>query len=44
MAVRLGKWAGNQPAVWLGIQRAFDVWHVEQALAAELARLQEHPA
>ena len=25
MAVRLGKWAGNGPALWLGMQQAFDV-------------------
>ncbi len=29
MAVRLGKWAGNGPALWLGMQQAFDVWHAE---------------
>jgi addiction module HigA family antidote len=27
MAVRLGQWAGNGPALWLGMQQAFDVWH-----------------
>jgi addiction module HigA family antidote len=24
MAVRLGKWAGNGPALWLGMQKAFE--------------------
>lgn len=44
MAVRLGKWAGNGPGLWLGLQQAFDVWHVERALAAELARIPGHAA
>ena len=44
MAVRLGKWAGNGPALWLGMQQAFDVWHAEQALAEELERIPEHAA
>jgi antitoxin HigA-1 len=44
MAVRLGKWAGNGPALWLAMQQAFDVWHAEQALAEELKRIPEHAA
>ena len=44
MAVRLGKWAGNGPALWLGMQQAFDVWHAEQALGAELDRIPGHAA
>jgi addiction module HigA family antidote len=44
MAVRLGKWAGNGPALWLGMQQAFDVWHAEQALGAELERIPGHAA
>jgi antitoxin HigA-1 len=32
MAVRLGKWAGNGPALWLGMQQAFDVWHAESRI------------
>jgi addiction module HigA family antidote len=44
MAVRPGKWAGNGPALWLGVQQAFDVWHAEQALGAELERIPGHAA
>jgi len=44
MAVRLGKWAGNGPGLWLAMQQAFDVWHAEQALAEELKRIPEHAA
>jgi antitoxin HigA-1 len=44
MAVRLGRWAGNGPALWLGMQQALDVWHAEQALGPELERIPEHAA
>ena len=43
-AVRLGKWAGNGPALWLGMQQAFDVWHAERALSAEIERIPGHVA
>ena len=42
--VRLGKWAGNGPVLWLGMQQAFDVWHAEQAIGAELERIPGHAA
>ena len=44
MAVRLGKWCGNGPGLWLRMQQAFDVWHAEQALGAELERIPGHAA
>lgn len=31
-------------ALWLGMQQAFDVWHAEQALAADLERIPGHAA
>ena len=43
-AVRLGKWAGNGPALWLGMQQAFDVWHAERALSSEIGRIPRHAA
>jgi addiction module HigA family antidote len=36
MAVRLGKYCGNGPQLWLNMQNAFDLWHAQRALAAEL--------
>jgi addiction module HigA family antidote len=30
VAVRLGKLFGNGPAVWLGMQTAYDLWHAER--------------
>ena len=40
MALRLGKLAGNGPGLWLRMQQAYDVWHVERRLQEELARIQ----
>src|SRR5262249_37833512 len=39
MARRLGKLAGNGPGLWLRMQQAYDVWHVERRLKEELARI-----
>jgi addiction module HigA family antidote len=44
MAVRLGKWAGNGPNLWLAMQHAYDVWHAERALVKELAKIPAHAA
>ena len=30
MAVRLGKFCGNGPDLWLNMQQAFDLWHAER--------------
>ena len=31
MAVRLGKFLGNNPAVWLDMQVSHDLWHAQRA-------------
>lgn len=36
-ALRLGKLCGNGPVLWLNMQRQHDLWHVERAMADELA-------
>ena len=36
MAVRLGKFCGNGPGLWLRMQGAYDLWHAETALAEEI--------
>jgi antitoxin HigA-1 len=33
MAVRLGKFCGNGPELWLRMQMAHDLWHAERDLA-----------
>ena len=30
MAVRLGKFCGNGPGLWLRLQQAYDLWHAER--------------
>jgi addiction module HigA family antidote len=36
MALRLGKFCGNGPNLWLNMQKARDLWHAERQLAEEL--------
>jgi addiction module HigA family antidote len=36
MAVRLGKFCGNGPELWLRMQIAFDLWQACQALRSNL--------
>ncbi len=42
MALRLGKWCGNGPGLWVRMQQAYDLWHAEQAMVAELAAIPSH--
>ncbi len=39
MALRLGKFCGNGPGLWLRMQQQVDLWEAERALARELARI-----
>ena len=39
MALRLGKFCGNGPGLWLRMQQAHDLWQAERRLGAELARI-----
>ena len=40
MALRVGKLAGNGPELWLRMQQAYDLFHAQRALAAELRTIQ----
>jgi addiction module HigA family antidote len=40
MAVRLGKFCGNGPDLWLALQQAHDLWHAQRALKNEVAKIQ----
>jgi addiction module HigA family antidote len=44
MAVRLGKFCGNGPNLWLNLQSAHDVWHAERRLKSVVARIRTHQA
>lgn len=39
MAVRLGKYCGNGPGLWLRMQVAHDLWEAEKALSKEIERI-----
>lgn len=39
MALRIGKFAGNGPGLWLRMQQNYDLWHVEQRLHNELSKI-----
>jgi addiction module HigA family antidote len=40
MALRLGKFCGNGPDLWLRLQERFDLWHAERAIAGDLAEIE----
>lgn len=42
MAVRLGKFCGNGPGLWLRMQQEHDLWHAEQRLHEELEKIPGH--
>ena len=42
MALRLGKFCGNGPHLWLRMQQAHDLWRAQQQLSAELDKIPEH--
>ena len=39
MAVRLGKFCGNRPSLWLRMQQAYDLWQAEERLRDEVAKI-----
>ncbi len=42
--MRLGKFCGNGPGLWLSMQQSYDRWHAEAKLADEVAQIPEHRA
>lgn len=44
MAVRLGRFCGNGPGVWLRMQAAHDLWHAERKLRGEIEKIPRHDA
>ena len=39
MALRLGKFCGNGPDLWLRMQQTYDLWHAERALRKVVAKI-----
>lgn len=44
MAVRLGKWCGNGPDIWIALQRDYDLWVAEQRLGSKIGKIPTHEA
>jgi antitoxin HigA-1 len=44
MALRLGRFCGNGPMLWLRMQVAHDLWHARRRLADQLENIPEHAA
>jgi antitoxin HigA-1 len=40
MALRIGKFAGNGPGLWLRMQQAYDLWYAEHRMADELSKIE----
>ena len=40
MALRIGKFAGNGPSLWLRMQQAYDLWHAENRMKDELSKIE----
>lgn len=39
MAVRIGKFCGNGPELWLGMQQSVDLWDARQKLIKEVEKI-----
>jgi plasmid maintenance system antidote protein VapI len=39
MALRIGKFAGNGPVLWLRMQQAYDLWYAEHQMADQLLKI-----
>lgn len=42
MALRLGKFCGNGPGLWLRMQQNYDLWHAQQSLRSEIDKIAHH--
>ena len=40
MALRIGKFAGNGPGIWLRMQQSYDLWQTELRMKNELAKIE----
>jgi addiction module HigA family antidote len=39
MALRLGKFCGNGPDIWLSMQQAYDLWHASKKVGRDVSRI-----
>lgn len=44
IALRLGKFLGNGPGLWLRMQETYDLWQIEKAIGPELDKIEQYQA
>ena len=44
MALRIGRFVGNGPEIWLRMQQAYDLWHTEKQMKSELLKIKHAAA
>ena len=42
MALRLGKFCGNGPGLWLRMQQKYDLWQTRKRMGAEIDKIPAH--
>lgn len=40
VALRIGKFTGNGPGLWIRMQQAYDLWHAENRMKDELSKIE----
>jgi addiction module HigA family antidote len=40
MALRIGRFVGNGPGIWLRMQQEYDLWQTEQRMADQLSKIE----
>lgn len=40
MALRIGRFTGNGPGLWLRMQQVYDLWHAEEQMKDDLSRIE----
>src|SRR4030067_2396221 len=40
MALRIGKFAGNGPGLWLRMQQAYDLWYAENRMKNDISMIE----
>lgn len=44
MALRVGKFCGNGPDIWLRMQQAYDLWRAKQEIGDQIKKIPTHSA
>ncbi len=39
MALRIGRFVGNGPGIWLRMQQQYDLWHAQREMEKELSKI-----